>query len=61
MRKLNLQLDNSHIPKLTKVNPYSPYLRYRRFYCGRKELVNAIVKVGPVAIAILVLIIINGN
>ncbi|MFA7327825.1 MAG: hypothetical protein WC121_14245 [Candidatus Kapaibacterium sp.] len=61
MTKINLQLDNSYIPKRTVVNPQSPYLRYRRFYCRRKELVNAIVKISPVAITILILIIINGK
>jgi hypothetical protein len=58
---MNLQLDNKHIPKLTKVNPKSPYLMYRRFYCRKKSLVNGLLTVGPLAIAILVLIIINGK
>ena len=50
MHKLTLELDNSHIPKRTNVNPNSWYLKFRRFYCKRKALINPLALTTPIVL-----------
>lgn len=50
MIKQKLELDNSYIPRLTDVNPNSWYLKYRRFYCGKKNLINPLFFFVPLAL-----------
>lgn len=57
MTKLELKLDNSYIPKLTRVNPNSPYLRFRRFYCKRKAIINPLLFVAPMFVYFIIRVI----
>lgn len=56
---MKLQLDNSYIPKRTVVDPQSPYLKYRRFYCKKKAVINPLLLVSPVALYFLIRVVGN--
>jgi hypothetical protein len=59
MVKQKLELDNSYIPRLTEINPNSWYLKYRRFYCGKKEFLNPLYFFVPMTAYFLYMILIG--
>ena len=59
MTKILLELDNSHIPQRTEVNPNSWYLKFRRFYCKRKEVIKPMLFAVPITAVLLILLMVK--